>query len=287
MLKNCNQGKTQPRKRRRSNQVKFQGIHDYWLLFSGFYIPLFIILTAPGSVFLIFLELDPFLYIFQEFCGPFVTQNWIWFALIRYILTVVGLYEFFRLLLLIIVVANAVICVLQKKEFGQWWAAKLETWLMFQLRMSSQILFNVLQASMDPSMTILMALIQIAGIFGLFSLIAMRKVIPMPIYLIFPAITFSSFSGFQVLLVPITSFQDECKTWIERMKSKPVGYKAGIQRKLIRQRIRSMQVLAFHAGISGYRFFQLKKSTKSTFLENIISLSISLLMSPLAKFDAF
>lgn len=257
---------------------------DYWqssLLFFIPHIPKFVLIF---SLFSVLLRLDPFLYIFQEYLTQLVSHHRIFFAFLRYILTVICIFEALQLMMLFILVPNAIICVLQKKSVAHFWAAKLATGLMFRLHQGTQLLFSSTQAPMDLAAFICVFIVELLGICGVFSTIAMRTVIPMPIYLLCPVMAVISFSMFQVILVPFTNFHEHSKRWIGRMRQKTAGCGARMQMKLIRQQIRSLRALTFSAGIADHRFFQLKTSTKSTFVENMMTFSISLLMSPLAEF---
>lgn len=109
-----------------------------------------------------------------------------------------------------------------------------------------------------------------------FVTIKMFHIIPMPLYFAFPSVAVCMLMMIQVTLPMAIKIHagGEGMAWKWKYYS---YYSTDI--KYVRRMIRARQGVRINLGLFGFRFFYFKKSTKATFCYNLLSYTISALMS--------
>lgn len=173
-------------------------------------------------------------------------------------------------------------CILQKETFQNFLKAKLATDHLLKIYGCLRVLVGSSESSVNPLLAAVLFMLQISGIGGTFSSIEMRPpVIPLPIYFVCPCFGVGAFLIFGVLLTPICHIYEQFAYFLKKMELKPVGIEQRKARKLIVRQVKSMRIIC--AGLADYRFFPLKRCTKATFLEYMITFTVTLLMKPKAN----
>lgn len=109
-----------------------------------------------------------------------------------------------------------------------------------------------------------------------FVTIKMSRIIPMPIYLVFPVAATILLTMMQIMVPMLVKVYSEGEEVVEKWKyytkySKDVKY--------LTRRIAARQTLRVKVGWFGYGFFFVQKSTKVTYYEAVLTNTISTLMS--------
>lgn len=102
----------------------------------------------------------------------------------------------------------------------------------------------------------------VIGVSGTFSTFAMPPpLIPIPIYFVCPALAIESFVIFHVFFTPVCNGNEQSKHFLHK---KTLSMPEGVVRKLFKRQVKSVRIISANPGFLDYRFFSMKKSTKST-----------------------
>lgn len=280
------QKETPLKKRKTPRPSKSSGILEVWLL-------LIIITTMVSlpwilfcSLFLTLLALDPYYYLLNAIMASFLSQHWFLFGLTRFLLSFLTLFVFIRLCLVILYISTALVCISKKPTASTFIRARMSTDLLLEIYGIITLQLAALERFLNPIVTVEVTMLQIFGIFGFFSTIGMRPpVIPFPFYFLCPLTLVAAFLLFYIFLTPACSSYELVLNFQRELKRRPLAISKGKPRKILAMRIASLRIISANAGLFDYRFFPLRKSTKGTFLENMISFTITLLLDSNLRLD--
>lgn len=267
---------TKTKKRRKA--VKFSATFNLWLQLTKLLFAFAPHLMFFATIFIILLKLDPYIYLLQEFLPQVASHHYFLCGILRFLVTLVDLFVFFRLLLLLAVCANGLLCITKKRSTATFLKAKLPTSHLLKIYGCLRVLLGSSDSFVNPFMAAGLFMLQISGIGGFFSTIEMRPpIIPIPIYFVCPCFGGGALLIFFVLFTPICHGYEAFRYFLKEMQLKPGEAMAG---KLVAKQVRAMRIISVSPGLADYRFFPLKRCTKATFLEYMITFVITLLMRP-------
>lgn len=123
---------------------------------------------------------------------------------------------------------------------------------------------------------VLMTVGSVAGIVCNFMTIKMHHKIPMPFYLLFPSMAVIIGISTQILL-PFAVNVYEVANLLKQGYKKNVHFEGDM--KYMKRRVRAIKVLRVYGGLFQFDMFGLKRSTKSTYFDNILSYTINLCLT--------
>lgn len=240
------------------------------------------------NVFIILLSLDPYYFLFKEFFPTFQAKYWLLCWILRYLISIIIMVTFIRLFLWLLLVMNALMCVLYKETVAKFLKVrmnKLSTDRLLKIYRSTEVLSGSAERFMNPLTAVAVSMLLILGVSSIFSTIALRPpLIPMPIYLVCPMMTVGTFFLFSVILTPACQIYEDVQYFLKEMRRRPLKLRR-YEGRLLSKQVQSLRIISINAGFVDYRFFPLKGSTKGTFIHEMLSLAIDLLLSPLGDFS--
>lgn len=265
-----------------------QGTSAYFTRCAVFFMRLFpISFTLVGLVSVLFFKLDPFYYVFEDILPSKIFQNHqILISTIRCILSIIPLLEFFQIASFLYVAGNVAVDFLLIL-IRQYTRGKMSVTATFRVHDMGHIVLAFSQKLSDVAIAGLLGLTMISGIITWYLTIVAYNLIPLTIYWVVPFIAVADVSVVQIILIPLTYMSEASHVAIQKFKIVPeqvpnLSSCFGVKfspRRCLRMRIRAMRKLILYAGMFDYRFLQLDKQTKVSFIENLVAFTISAILA--------
>lgn len=229
--------------------------------------------------------MDPFFYVFQAIIPNRIFQNnSIMISILRCFLSIIPLFEFFQVVSLLLAGGNCAVDFFLT-FIGAQKQGNLSVLMALRIHDMAHIVLASGQTIFDIAITELLGLTMVTGIITWYLTITAYDLIPMAIYWVVPFIAVSIVGVVQVLLVPLTEVKEASSVAIEKMKislENIANFCTGKEfslRKFWRMRMTAMRPPTLYAGMFDHRFLQLDRSTKVSFIENMVSFIISALLA--------
>lgn len=233
----------------------------------------------------VILKFDGYYHALNDLPRGIATEYFWSFFTFRCFLSVINVFELLRALSVFITVSN----VLQDCfQVAANYVAKGKLGMSVSYRAYSMICLVVTYVApyFDPLLLIGLAAVEINGIFGWYLVLTLHSAEQAHIFLYGLLCGGSSLLLFQLQLVPAAEVESISRFWRHDLKSKPLtlaAYKAfgvpDFRRRFIARKIRALRVFCYCAGINGYRLFKVRRNTKRIFLEQMISLTVTAILS--------
>lgn len=166
--------------------------------------------------------------------------------------------------------------------------AKMKPCPLLQLYAIIRIQLGALERYVNSFATVALFMLHTLGVSGMFSTVAMQPpLIPIPIYFVCPFFAVAAFVLFYMFLTPVCRSYEQFQYLLQELESKALGISSGHERKMFSRQVKSLRIISASAGLFDYRFFPLKRSMKTTFLDAMVSLSITLMMAASESYDKF
>ncbi|OXA40880.1 hypothetical protein Fcan01_24329 [Folsomia candida] len=237
-----------------------------------------------GTLSLVIMKIDPIYYVFQDFLpATMFKHHWGTIAILRYLLMSVSAFELYRIATLAIIIPSAVgqlgLVVIEILQNGG-----LSTGVAFEVHDMYHALFSTCQEFTDIIMTVLLSALQFVGVFTWYLAIIGWQFMPASLYLLFLTIAIFILAIVEFVFVPFTYVRDGSKIWIKQLKLCTLSVESGKQgpvrnfKKRTQKKLISRRPFGLYAGILDHRFFPMCKSSKKTFIDTMISFTITVLV---------
>lgn len=242
-------------------------------------------LSTVIAFFTTYFELDPFFFMFEAFLPSQVFQNHSFtIAVVRFILSTVGNYEFFWVVSFVYVVVLGLVDLIHT-QVGKLARGEISFGMTLRVYAMVHLVLRSTQRLCDLAITAFLAGLMGAAIIALYLYLSSYNLVPIAMFWVFPCIAIGAISFLQILVIPFIYMCEVSTEAILKLRIEPVNvpqFEVGNPsklRKLARRKINALRPFTFYAGLFDYRFYELGKGIKIGIIDNIPGFTITALLA--------